>query len=270
MAGFRSSLSFLGADMISKRAFLLAVPVLLAGPATISAQQSADPRVIDLARAGKVRVGMFPPQYVKSPTGELTGWAIDLARALGARLGVEAIPVLYPGPDKLLEGLKVGECDAGFLVNSPAWAEIVDFSKPFLQQDFTLLVPASSSIRSVADIDKPGLRIAVVRGHGSTLALARILKHPTAITAEDLQGAFELVRDGRADAFASTRPQVLEDSLRLPGSAVLEDRYGVNFSVLAVPTGSAGRLSYVDEFLRETKASGAMQRAIQRSGWRGV
>jgi polar amino acid transport system substrate-binding protein len=213
---------------------------------------------------------MFPPQYVRSPTGELSGWAIDLARALGARLGVETIPVLYPGPDKLLEALKAGEWDVGFLVNSPAWTEVVDYSKPFLQQDFTFLVPAGSSIHSVADVDRPNVRVAVVRGHGSTLALARILKNATAITAEDLQGAFELVRDGRADAFASTRQQVLEDSLRLPGSAVLEDRYGVNYSVLAVPKGNAGRLSYADEFLRETKASGTMQRAIERSGWRGV
>jgi len=256
--------------MISKRTFVFSPLALLAGIAIAKAQRAADPRVSDLVRAGKIRVGMFPPQYVKSPTGELTGWAIDLSRALGARVGVQAIPVLYSGPDKLLEGLKAAEWDTGFLVNSPAWTEIVDFSKPFLQQDFTFLVPTGSSIRGVADIDRPGLRIAVVRGHGSTLALARILKHATVITAEDLQSAFESVRDGHADAFASTRPQVLEDSLRLPGSAVLEDRYGVNFSVLAVPKGNAGRLSYVDEFLQETKASGMMQRAIERSGWRGV
>jgi len=236
----------------------------------VTAQPTVDPRVSDVVRAGKVRVGMFPPQYIKSPTGELSGWAIDLARALGTRLGVEAIPVLYPGPDKLLEALKAGEWDVGFLVNSPAWVEIVDFSRPFLQQDFTFLIPAGSSIKSAADVDRPGVRVAVVRGHGSTLALARILKNATAITAEDLQSAFELLRDGRADAFASTRPQVIEDSLRLPGSAVLEDRYGVNYSVLSVPKGNVARLSYVSEFLRDMKASGQMQRAIERSGWRGV
>ena len=95
--------------------------VLLVGTECVTAQPTVDPRVSDVVRAGKVRVGMFPPQYIKSPTGELSGWAIDLARALGTRLGVEAIPVLYPGPDKLLEALKAGEWDVGFLVNSPAW-----------------------------------------------------------------------------------------------------------------------------------------------------
>src|SRR2546423_15208766 len=95
-------------DMIPKRLFVFAPLALLAGTAIAKAQQAADPRVSDLVRAGKVRVGMFPPQYVKGPTGELSGWAIDLSRALGARAGVEAIAVLYPGPDKLLAGLKAG------------------------------------------------------------------------------------------------------------------------------------------------------------------
>ena len=54
------------------------------------------------------------------------------------------------------------------------------------------------------------------------------------VSNDTLQGAFESLRDGQTNAFASTRPQLLEDSTRLPGSAVLEDRYGVVFSVMGV------------------------------------
>ena len=250
---------------------LIALVALLTGVGIVQAQQVVDPRVADLVRAGQVRVGMFPPHYTKdAATGERQGWGIDLARALAARIGVEAKSVEYPGPDKLLEGLNAGACDTGFLVNNPAWANLVDFSQPFLQQDFTFLLPAGSSIRSVADVDRPEVRIAVVRHHGSTLTLARILKHAKMVTADTLQGAFELLRDGQADAFASTRPQVLEDSARLSGSAVLEDRYGVNFSVMAVPKGHAAQLSYINDFIHDATASGLVQRAIERAGWRGV
>jgi polar amino acid transport system substrate-binding protein len=137
-------------------------------------------------------------------------------------------------------------------------------------QDFTFLLPAGSSNRSVADIDRPDVRIAVVRHHASTLTLARIVKQAKMVSADTLQGAFELLRDGQANAFASTRPQALEDSARLPGSFVLEDRYGVNFSVMAVPKGRSARLAYIDEFLNAGKASGLVQRAFDRAGWRGV
>jgi len=255
-----------------KRSLQAAVTLLalFAAIAVAEGQQSGDPRVNDLVHSGKVRIGMFPPHFTKGATGERQGWGIDLTRALAARIGVEGIPVEYPGPDKLLEGLNSDGCDSGFLVNNPAWTKVVDYSKHFLQQDFTFLVPAGSSIRSVADIDRPEVRIAVVRHHASTITLAGLTKQAKLITADTLQGAFELLRDGKVDAFASTRPQVIEDSARLPGSMVLQDRYGVNYSVMAVSKDRSQRLGYINEFLRDAIASGLMQRAFDRAGWRGV
>src|SRR5437016_2187416 len=104
---------------------LLTLPMCVA---IASAQQPIDPRVADLVRAGQVRVAMFPPQFTKNTaTGELGGWGLELARALGARLRVEAGTILKRGPDGVLECLKADLCDAGFLVNSPNWADVVDF-----------------------------------------------------------------------------------------------------------------------------------------------
>jgi polar amino acid transport system substrate-binding protein len=58
------------------------------------------------------------------------------------------------------------------------------FSRPFMQLEFTYLVPAGSSIRSAADVDRTGVRIAAVRSHLSTVALTPILKHATLVYAE--------------------------------------------------------------------------------------
>jgi polar amino acid transport system substrate-binding protein len=63
---------------------------------------------------------------------------------------------------------------------------------------------------------------------------------------------------------------VLDYSIRLPGSRVLEDRYGANLVAIAIPKGQAGRLAYISEFVEEAKASGLVQRAIDRAGLRGV
>ena len=90
------------------------------------------------------------------------------------------------------------------------------------------------------------------------------------VSVDTLHGALELLRDGQTNAFASTRPQLLEDSARLPGSTVLEERYGVVFSVIGVAKGRSARLAYINEFLRDAKASGVVQRAFDRAGWRGV
>jgi polar amino acid transport system substrate-binding protein len=227
--------------------------------------------VEDLVRTGKVRVALFPPTYSKDPvTGELRGWAVDLASALGTRLGVEVQPIEYPTPREVLEDLKAGGCDVAFLTIDPSRTAQVDFSRPLIQFDYTCLVPAGSSIRSVADADRPGVRIAVVSNHASTLALSRIVKHAELVGTEIPDAAFNLLRTGDADAFASIRPNLLDYSTRLPGSRVLEDRYGASFLGLVVPKGHTGWLAHIDEFIEEAKASGLVQRAIERMGWRGV
>lgn len=51
---------------------------------------------------------------------------------------------------------------------------------------------------------------------------------------------------------------------------MLEDRYGVNLAAIVVATGQAGRLAYINEFVEEAKASGLVQRAIERACLRGI
>ena len=115
-----------------------------------------------------------------------------------------------------------------------------------------------------------GVRIAVVLNHASTLCLARIRKHAELVSADTPDTAFDLLRTGRSDAWASTRPALLEFSTKLFGSRVLEDCFGANFTAMAVPKGQPERLAYISDFIEEAKASGLVQRAIMHSGWRGV
>jgi len=169
----------------------------------------------------------------------------------------------------VVECLKAGACDMAYMGIEPSRVAEVGFSLPFMQQDFTYLVPAGSSIASVADADRTGVRIAVVRNHASTLALNRVLKYAETVGAETPDAAFDLLRTGHADAWASPRFSVSEYSTRLPGSRALQERYGANLVALAVPKSEAGRLAYISEFIEEAKASGLVQRAIERAGLRG-
>ena len=254
---------------------LIMMAALLASMVTADAQQTADPRVADLVRDGKIRFALFLPGYAKDPvTGELRGVGtgavtVQIARALAARLGVEVVLVGFPTPLMVVECLKAGPCDVAYMGIEPSRVAEVGFSPPFMQQDFTYLVPAGSSIRNVTDADRPGVRIAVMRNHAATLALSRILKHAEPAGAETPDAAFDLLRTGHADGWAGARYSLLEYSTRLPGSRVLEDRYGANLIALAVPKGQAGRLAYISEFIEEAKASGMVQRAIERAGLRG-
>lgn len=233
---------------------------------------SRDPRVADLVRAGKIRVGLFPPQYTQDPaTGELKGVWADIARAFAARLGVELVLAEHPTPFKMVDCLKAGVCDVGFLGFDPSRvAGVEGFSPPFIEVDYTYLVPADSSIRSATDADRPEVRIAVVRGHASTLTLSRIRKQAELVDVDTLDSAFNLLRTGRVDAWASIRPALPDYAARFPGSRVLQDRYGANLPAVVVAKGQAARLAYISEFIEEAKGSGLVQRAIEQAGARGI
>ena len=254
---------------------LLAVvfTAMLAGVA--GAQQVPDPRVADLVQAGKIRVGVHSVMYTKDPrTGELKGASVgiillDIARTLGARIGVEVVPVGHPTIPEMLTCLTTGACDMGFLGPDPSRGG-VDFSPPILQVQYTFLVPAGSSIQRIVDADRPGVRIAVVRDHASTLTLSRIFKHAQLMYAATPDPTFELLSTGHADVFASVRPALLAYSEKLPGSRVLEDHYGSNLVGAVVPKGHPARLAYISEFIERAKASGLVQQAIERAGLPGL
>jgi polar amino acid transport system substrate-binding protein len=247
--------------------------VLWMVPAEAQEPAQVDRRVEDLVRAGRIRIGVFPSfQYSKDVvTSEPRGLAMGIARALAKRLGFSDVVVVeYAAPPQVIECVKTGRCDIGFMLIDPARATEVDFSPAFARSDFTYLVPASSLVGSAADADRPGMRIAVVRGHASTAALERILKRANPVAAETFESAVELLRSGNADAFASIREMLIVHSAGLPGSRVLADSYQSNFAGIAVPKDNPGRLAYVREFLEDLKGSGLLQSMIESAGLRGL
>jgi polar amino acid transport system substrate-binding protein len=252
-------------EVIWKLPFLLSA--LLVSAAIAGAQQLPDPRVADLLQAGKVRIGLFASQYTKDPaTGELKSVRVDIARALAARIGVQAVLLEHRSPPEVVECLKARRCDVVFLPFDERAAYAGDFSFPFIQSEYTMMVPANSSIQSVADADKSGIRIAAVRSHASTMTLMQVVKQAEVIIGENESAAFELLRAGRADVFASTRQFLLKVSADLPGARVLPDRYGANLNRVVVPKGNAEWLAYMNEFVEEAKAFGLIQKAIDRDG----
>jgi polar amino acid transport system substrate-binding protein len=232
--------------------------------------QTSDTRVADLVHAGKLRVGLFLPQYGKSPEGLKTTVWVETARAYSARIGIPLVIVEHATPPEAIACLKGGSCDQLFLPLDARAAQVGDFSNPIFQFDYTLMVPEGSAIAKVADVDRPGIRIAAVRNHASTNELVRQIKRAEFVYAETPEQTLALMSSGKADVMASTRLVLLAFSAKLSGARVLADRYGANINRMVVPKGKADRLAFVNEFVVEAKASGAVQQFIERGGTRGV
>jgi polar amino acid transport system substrate-binding protein len=240
----------------------------------LHAQRAIDPRIADLVQAGRVRVGLglgTAPSAIKdAKTGEVRGPAMDMARALAARIGVELASVEYPRPGAVIEGARAGDWDVAFLAIDPARAAEADFSPPYMQYDLTYMVQTNSTIRTSRDVDQPGVRVAVPRGDISDLRLSRTLKRAELLRADTVLGAFELARTGQANVLAGIRPNMLQNLSLLPGYRILDDGFGLIVIAAVVPKEHPGRLAYVSEFVEDAINSRIVQQAIDRAGLRGI
>src|SRR5262249_43073925 len=138
-------IGFLEACM-KKLLLVFTLTAILAGLA--EAQRTSDARVADIVQAGKIRVGIHSFYTKDSRTGELRAVSsgiifLDIARLLGARIGVEVLPIWHPTIPEMLTCVTAGACDVGFMGPDPSRTG-VDFSPPILQLDYTFLVPAGS------------------------------------------------------------------------------------------------------------------------------
>jgi polar amino acid transport system substrate-binding protein len=227
-----------------------------------------------LAPRGRLRVGAFPGSPLSmardSKTGEIHGLAIDLGKDLAKRLKVPFEQVNYQRIADVLEGMKAGDVDFTLSNATPARAVDVAFSQTLLSVELGYLIPAISSIMTIADLDRPGVRIGVTQGSTSQGTLPKILPNATVVPAQNSGRAIEMFERRELDVFATNKPTLFEMSDQMPGSRVLDGRWGVEHIAIAIPRGRETAMEYLCRFVEEVQTSGLLSQAVARAGLRGV
>jgi polar amino acid transport system substrate-binding protein len=226
----------------------------------------------ELSPTGKLRVGINHGNFllVTSMTPEPRGVAPDIGRELGRRLGVPVEFVPFDTAGKLGDAVKNGAWDVAFLGAEPQRAAEIAFTAAYLEIPSTYLVPAGSSIRSIDEVDREGLRISVTEQSAYGLYLARTIKRATLVYAKSLDGSFDLFVKDRLDALAGLRPRLLSDVQRLPGARVLDGQFTGVQQAIGTPKSRTVAAEYLRQFVEDVKASGVVAEAIARHGVPGV
>ena len=254
----------------------LRIPILgllLTGCAGISTAPTTEARQA-LAPTGKLRVGLqlgSPHNVIRdSVSGEMKGVGFDLGKELAQRMGVPFEPVMYPSIGALLDGGKSGAWDVAFVGFSPARAKEWDFSALHMEIEFGYLIPGGSSISTMADVDRPEIRVAVQEKSQPDIFVSRTLKNAVVVRASSLAGTLEMLKSGRADAIFSIKPSLFAVSNQLPGSRVLDGRPGIDPHAMVMPKGRDLGVAYARQFIEDAKSEGLVKAAIERVGMRGA
>jgi polar amino acid transport system substrate-binding protein len=202
--------------------------------------------------------------------GQPRGIVMDLALELGRRLGVPVEIVPYPSPGLLADAAATGAWDVGFIAAEPQRAKEITFTPAYLEIEATYLVPAGSPIRAVADVDRQGVRIAVLARTAYELYLSRNLQHARLVPENSFDSTFHRFVTDRLDALAGIRAQLVADAEKLPGSRILDGRFTAVQQAIGAPKGRDAGAPYLAEFVEDIKATGLVARTIEKNGVRGV
>jgi polar amino acid transport system substrate-binding protein len=230
--------------------------------------------VSELAPTGKLRIGLNYQNFLlvlkDAPDGTPQGIAPDIGRELAKRLGVRPDYVRFDAAGKLADGVKKGMWDVAFLGNEPARANEIAFTPAYLEIPVTYLVQPDSPLKSFADIDQPGVRIAVADKSAYHLYLTRTLKNAELVAADGIDGSYKMFADLKLEALAGLKPRLIADAERLQGSRIIAGQVTAVQQSIGTPKSRETAARYLKEFVEDVKASGFVGEAISRHKVNGV
>ena len=220
-------------------------------------------------RAG-INLSNFLLVSAKAANGDPVGVAPDMARAIADRLGVPVRFVTYPKPGELADAAGADAWDIGLIGAEPARAEKIEFTPAYVEIQSTYLVPPGSSLQSVDEVDRSGMRIAVAARTAYGLWLERNIQHAKLVQSDSLDASFEQFQRERLDALAGLRPRLLSDVERIPGARILPGQFAAVQQAVGTLRGKQDGARFLRAFVAEAIGSGFVARLIEQHRVQGL
>jgi polar amino acid transport system substrate-binding protein len=210
----------------------------------------------DVLERGSLRVGVseFAPWTMRSKSGDLVGFEIDLANKLAADMGVSASFKVYQW-DEIIAALQAGEIDiiAGGMAITPARALEVNFSRPVAMSGVGIAANTNmtADIQTLADLNRDNITITTVTDTLAASVAERLFPDADVKVYPAPDSAEKDVIDGEAHAIVTSMPEarflVLRNSNKL--DLPISDPLLASAEGLAVKKGEQELLNFLDAWV---------------------
>lgn len=258
--------------MISRTALWLCLPLCLAF--WLPALASAPGHLARIRQRGEVRICVWPDYYsisYRNPkTRELIGIDVDMAHELAKDLDVQ--PVFVESSfATLIDDVLNDRCDiAMFGIGvTPARQKYLRFTEPHLQSDiYGITTRSNRIIREWADIDQPGVVVAVAKGTLHETVMREKLRHAELVVLDGPHAREQEVESGRADVFMTDYPYSLKMLATTDWARLVkpDSVYHITPYAYAMKPGDDAWYQAVAEFVRRVKQDGRLLDAARRHG----
>ena len=227
-----------------------------------------------LAPTGKLRGGVVVSPAasaffaIKDGQGEVQGVTVDLVRAFSDTLKLPLALQVYENSGQVTDAVTSGACDLAFMPQDAERAKKVDFGPAYYFISSTYLVPAGSTIQSIDEVNRPGVRIVAIANTTTARSAKRTAPHASVQEVPSVDRMTEMARTGQGDAFALSHDSFAGLLPKLPGARVLRGHFQQTGIAVAVPKGRAAALKIASGLIEDAKKSGLVRRALDAAGFK--
>jgi polar amino acid transport system substrate-binding protein len=219
-----------------------------------------------IVKKGEIRIGMTgnqPPFSMKSKTGELMGYEVDLAKALSTNMGVKLKLVEMPFSE-LMEALKSGKIDAimSGMTITPERNLNVLFAGPYTISGKSILTKSNKVAAFNADQNAADKKYKIVSLKGSTSEefVKNIMSKNEIITVDNYNDGVNMVINDQADAMVADKPICIISIMKYPGKDLVTTEQPLTIEPIgmALPPGDPQFLNLVTNYLSTLQLSGTL------------
>jgi polar amino acid transport system substrate-binding protein len=203
-------------------------------------------------------------------SGEARGVTAELAKAAAAKLHVPLKLIEYQNSGEIAAAAAKDAWDISFMPADAEREKFVDQGPAYVVYESTYLVRAGSDIKTLADVDRPGIRAGAIAGTATSRTVAKSLKRASLATFDKPEVAANRLGKGELDALAMGTEALIELAKGLPGTRVLDEPVQSTGVVVTVPKNRPAARAWAAQFVEHAKADGTVRRAFDSAGFANV
>jgi polar amino acid transport system substrate-binding protein len=227
-----------------------------------------------LAPTGVLRAGINLSNFLlvtgRTADGNPAGVSPDMAHAVAEKLGVPVQYVPFKTPGELADQAENNVWDIGNIGAEPQRAQKIAFTAAYCEIEATYMVPTGSALKSIADVDKKGVRIAVSARSAYDLWLENNIKNATLVRVSGLDAAYNKFVEDKLEALAGLRPGMLKDLKKAPGYTILDGQFTAVQQAIGTPRKNTDAAAWLAQFVEDAKKSGMIASFIKKHKVEGL
>ena len=224
--------------------------------------------VKQLAPKGYIRAAINLSNFLlvtgKETNGDPQGVSPDMAKALANELNVDIKLISFNRPGELADAIQDDVWDIGNIANEPARAKSITFSLPYTTIESTFLIRNGCNIKTLLDVDKKGIKIAVAERSAYDLWLTQNIKNADLIRAKSIDESFLIFQENNYEVLAGLRPKLIDDIKKTTDCFILNEPFTFINQCIGSKPGNLEAENFINNFVKKNLENGFVKELLSK------